>query len=346
MATPDLTVRGAGIFGLSIAWAAARRGAIVRVVETASVGAGASGGVVGAMAPHVPEAWNDKKAFQLHSLLMAQDWWAAVEAAGGVLSGYARLGRLQPLANAAAVEVASQRAKNAETLWRGQAVWRVVRAAGAGWEPVSVSGWLVEDTLSARIAPRQALRALVAALKVRGGQVVSDDAAEIGPVIWATGVPGLQALSQAAGRMVGAGQKGQAALLALDMPHAPQVFAEGVHIVPHGDGTVAIGSTTEREWQDPAGTDTALDDLIATARALCPLLMGARVVERWAGLRPRASTRAPLIGAWPGRAGHFIANGGFKIGFGMAPGVAEAMVDLVLDGRDSIPEAFRPDALF
>ena len=84
LATPDLTVRGAGIFGLSIAWAAARRGARVRVIDTARVGAGASGGIVGAMAPHVPEGWNEKKAFQLGSLLLAADWWAGVQAAGGV----------------------------------------------------------------------------------------------------------------------------------------------------------------------------------------------------------------------------------------------------------------------
>ncbi|MCI5042840.1 MAG: FAD-dependent oxidoreductase, partial [Donghicola eburneus] len=39
--------------------------------------------------------------------------------------------------------------------------------------------------------------------------------------------------------------------------------------------------------------------------------------------------------------GQFIANGGFKIGFGMAPGVARVMADLVLEGRDGIPQGFR-----
>jgi glycine oxidase len=51
------------------------------------------------------------------------------------------------------------------------------------------------------------------------------------------------------------------------------------------------------------------------------------------------------LGEWPGRTGHFIANGGFKIGFGMAPKVAQVMVDLVLEGRDAIPDDFRVSTL-
>ena len=67
----DVTVRGAGIFGLSVAWACAARGLRVQVVDPGGAGAGASGGLVGALAPPVPENWNVKKAFQLDSLLMA-----------------------------------------------------------------------------------------------------------------------------------------------------------------------------------------------------------------------------------------------------------------------------------
>ena len=162
MARPDLTVHGAGIFGLSIAWAAARRGAQVRVIETAAVGAGASGGVVGALAPHVPEQWNDKKQFQLDSLLMAPLWWAQAEAAGGLRAGYGQTGRLQPLADERAVEQARARAEGAARLWQGRALWEVIPAGGA-WAPPSPSGLMVRDTLSARIAPRAALAALEAA---------------------------------------------------------------------------------------------------------------------------------------------------------------------------------------
>lgn len=346
MARPDMTVRGGGVFGLSIAWACARRGARVRVIEAEAFGAGASGGIVGALAPHVPEAWNDKKAFQLESLLLAGEWWAGVAAAGGLDPGYARHGRLQPLEDAAAVAQARARETGAAQLWRGRAEWRVVRAGGAEWAPASASGWLVEDTLTARIHPRRSLAALQAALRGADGELVLGEGEEAGPVVWATGVAGLVALGQGRARAPGGAVKGQAALLRLDRTEAAQLYADGLHIVPHVDGTVAVGSTSENDWTDATGCDDRLDAVITRARAACPALGDAPVVERWASLRPRARSRAPMLGPWPGRPGHFIANGGFKIGFGMAPGVAEAMADLVLEGRETFPPGFRVDASF
>jgi len=343
MARPDLTVRGAGIFGLSIAWEAARRGARVRVIETVRIGAGSSGGLVGALAPHVPGQWNDKKAFQLDSLLMAEAFWAAVDAESGLASGYARTGRLQPLADARAVAAAHARAAEADILWQGRAVWQVIPATG-GWQPHSPTGWLVHDTLTARINPRAALASLAGAIRARGNDIGPDDGNVGGPVIWATGTAGLEALSADLGRPAGGGVKGQAARLAHDASALPQLLIDGLHIVPHDDGTVAIGSTSERTWSDPVATDDRLEALIRRARAACPALAGAAVLERWAGLRPRAATRAPMLGAWPGRDGQFIANGGFKIGFGMAPKVARVMADLVLDRTDRIPPAFRVEA--
>jgi glycine/D-amino acid oxidase-like deaminating enzyme len=298
---------------------------------------------VGALSPHVPEAWNPKKAFQLDSLLMAGGWWAGVEAVAGLSSGYGRVGRLQPLADDRAVEAARRRGVEAEGLWQGQAEWRVVPVTGGVWEPVSPSGWLVEDTLSARISPRVALEALVGAVRAAAGEVVIGEAAEAGAVVHATGVQGLVELSGALGKRVGSGVKGQALSLRYEARQAAQLFVDGLHIVPHADGTVAVGSTSETVWDDP-GPDAALEGLLARAVTAVPALRGAEVVTRWAGVRPRAVTRAPMLGAWPGRAGHFVANGGFKIGFGMAPKVAEVMADLVLEGRDTIPDGFRVEA--
>ncbi|WP_374327189.1 NAD(P)/FAD-dependent oxidoreductase [Paracoccus pantotrophus] len=330
----EITVAGGGIFGLACAWELVRRGRKVRLFEAARIGAGASGGHVGALAPHAPENWNDKKQVQLDALIEAADWWAEVGTAGGVDPGYARTGRIQPVAQGAEARMA-ERIKAARAYWPEWAGMELTDRPQGALVPVSPSGlWLV-DRLTARISPRRAGAALAAAIRAQGGEIVEGQAAPPdAPAIWATGAAGLAPFG-------GNGVKGQSALLALDLRDQPQVFADGIHVIPHADGTVAIGSTTERDVLDRR-TDEQLEAVIDKARALCPALADAPVIDRWAGIRPRGGARPPLVGPWPGRPGHYVANGGFKIGLAMAPAVAAMLADLMLERRDRIPPGFRP----
>ena len=336
---PDLRILGAGVFGLSCAIAALKRGATVVVHDPGGPGAGASGGVLGALAPHVPEPWNGKKQFQLESLLLGRRFWPEVESLSGMTTGYVPSGRLQTVPEGGE-GAARAREEAARLRWEDAAVWQVVRATGAPWEPPAPEGLLVRDTLSAHLHPARAVGAMAAAVEALGGVVARnpppDDAA---PLIEATGVAGLAALSDGRTRPLGIPVKGQAAVLRHRV-EGPQLFADGIHFVPHRDGTVAVGSTTEN-GETTLSTDGALDALVARARTLVPALRDAPVIQRWAGLRPRARSRAPVLGAWPGRPGRFVANGGFKIGFGMAPLIGEVMADLALHGSDRIPDGFR-----
>jgi glycine/D-amino acid oxidase-like deaminating enzyme len=343
MAMAEVTVRGAGVFGLTIAFVCLSRGARVRVIDPTGAGAGASGGIVGALAPHTPDNWNPKKAFQFDCLREAEARWDQVGRLSGVDPGYARLGRLQPLANDRAEALARARVADARVNWGPDYTWEVI-AAPHDWAPLSPTGLVLRDTITARINPRRACESLAECVRALGGEITTSGP-DAGAVIYATGWQGLLALSETLGVDVGRGEKGQALLLDHAAPvGAPQIFADGLHIVPHGDGAIAVGSTSERHFEDPEGTDAAADALFDRAVAVMPSLANAHITARWAGVRPRAASRAPLLGPYPGKPGAFIANGGFKIGFGIAWGVADLMADLVLDGRDAIPDAFRLEA--
>jgi glycine/D-amino acid oxidase-like deaminating enzyme len=304
--------------------------------------------LVGALAPHTPERWDAKKQFQLESLLMAEEFWGGVEEISRCETGYGRVGRLQPINDERMLNLSHQRMQDAKEFWHGKADWNVVAAQDcAPWAPESKTGFLVHDTLSARLHPRLATFALAEAVRKLGGEIIIGADVPQTPntkVIWATGVAGLFSMAEEFSAPVGNGEKGQAALLGYDASTLPQLFAEGIYVVPHRNGTTAIGSTTERYFDDATKPDAQLEDLIERAFSAFPMLADAPILERWASARPRSFTRAPMIGAYPSRPNEFVANGGFKIGFGMAPKLATTLAELVLNGRDTIPDHFRVEA--
>ncbi|MGB0797972.1 MAG: NAD(P)/FAD-dependent oxidoreductase [Planktomarina sp.] len=341
MATADVTILGAGVMGLTTAYCCAVRGARVRVIDPHGVASGASGGIVGALAPHTPDLWDEKKQFQFESLILSRAFWPGVEAISNLPTGYTNAGRIQPILQERHVALAESRRVDAQTNWHGQADWDVMSVKSQGdWAPPSPTGQVIKDTLAAHIHPRQATQSLAVAVQELGG-VITTAGARQGRIVDATGWTGLLEMSQQLGVEVGNGVKGQAALLDFDAVGRPQLFADGLHVVPHHDNTVAIGSTSERYFKAPDQPDQQLDDIIARAKRLFPILADAPVIERWAGVRPRAWSRAPLLGAHPTQADWFVVNGGFKIGFGMAPKIGHIMADLILDGVDHIPAGFK-----
>ena len=327
--------------GLTLAWHCLNLGASVRVIDPNGIANGASGGIVGALAPHVPEKWNTKKQFQLESLLYSQEFWRSVDSVSGLKSGYRRTGRLQPLMDESSLALAQKRKESADNLWKNFATWEIIDNS-KDWELMSPTGLWVFDTLSAIIQPRLACLSLAQALKNKGCKFLLEGKNE-GKVIWATGVHDLSRISRKLDNNFGSGVKGQAALFKLKKPNSAQLFAETLHFIPHFDGTLAVGSTSERSFEHEGTNDDNLKTLILKASNILPELRGKDPIFTWANVRPRSRSRAPVLGKHPLFPSEFIMNGGFKIGLGMAPQMGKVFSEFLLLNENNIPSDFLPD---
>ncbi|MGQ3210950.1 NAD(P)/FAD-dependent oxidoreductase [Shinella sp.] len=370
----DLLVVGGGVMGLWTALFAVRDGFSVRLVEKRTIGAGASGGVLGALMPHLPDRWNAKKAFQFAALVSLEAEIATLEAETGLSVGYRRSGRLIPLAKPHNRDLALGQAQDALTVWKTpdrSFAFDVLEAAPlADWPGDEAMAYgLVRDGLAARLAPRRLLDALRSALdrhpkvaitegvgleaiEPAAGLARLDDGSDVAfeNCVLSAGVetfPLLAPLNPLLARPAGSGVKGQAALLKATIDSAfPVIFANGLYIVPHEDGLVAIGSTSENSFAEPTSTDGLLDSLIDKARTMAPLLAAASVVERWAGVRPRAVGREPMVGRHPDHANISLMTGGFKVSFGIAHKLACEVLNEIKGGTLGVPPSFTVEAHF
>ncbi len=356
MTTPkshDVLIVGAGIFGLSCAYACARAGLSVLVLDANTIGSGASGGIVGALAPFTPDQWQAKKQYQRDALASAQKHWAIVDKLSGIASGYGRIGRLSPIMDERTLKLAHIRTAEAGKNWR-DFTWDVIDSHSLLSADAAPFG-IIHDTLSARIYPSKACASLARACvqlgvefrensRVMGfepGSVFGSwGQAHATSIILAGGYEGFHLLDFHFGTQMGSGVKGQAALLDVDMGNAPQIYADGTYIVPHADGTTTVGSTSEKKWGQPYEIDHLLDDVVARARGICPTIRDAPIIQTWAGLRPMARRREPLLGAIPDAPNVFAAMGGFKIGFGLAHKIGSTLADLVQHKPTEIPKSF------
>ena len=357
---PDIAVIGGGIVGLWTAFEAARQGRSVVLLEKRRIGAGASGGLLGALMPHQATSWNAKKQFQLDGLLTLEDEIAALEQLTGIDTGYRRCGRLMPIRNAEKRRQSDEWAEASHDAWPYPYRWMVAEATiYSGWlSPDQMPLGTNADNLSARVDPARLVAALKKALELSGVAIreeagilfdsnrlpVLPDGTPVdaGKVILSAGWETFGLVDPGFAEPTGRGVKGQAALLRPAEPvdtAQPILYDNGAYVIAHDSGLIAVGSTSEDVFEEPASVDNKLDDVIERARILCPALVDAEIVERWAGIRPRASGREPLVGALPGFENTLLATGGFKISFA----IAHLMAKAVLAQADGATPAFLPD---
>jgi len=383
----DVIVVGAGVMGLWTARACARAGLKVVLIETSGIAAGASGTPLGALMPHLPTGRaNELAAFQARGLKTLPGLISELEAATGLPCGFRRSGRLIPIRTQRFRAKAEAAVAHAPVAWGTDFACEIddtMRTASLdGWlADDAVAFGLLRETFTAVVEPQMLLAALSKDLQAAGGRIETADFARWDAVRRCAldrhgdRIAAASNLVVCAGHrtfalledqrfadqpqthapgVAGGGVKGHA--VRLELPgHAPAasregrplIFDAGIYVAMTSQDSIAVGSTTEPDWTTLDNDPVICANLVERAKALCPALADAKLGACWAGIRPRAASRKPLIGCVDADAGVHVATGGYKISFAIAHLAAEALAATLsgsshCSGRPSVPDAFQP----
>ena len=367
-----IIVVGAGAAGLATALSLAGRGARVLLLDAGEPGRGAlwaSGGMLAAGFESAVEAGARGALGHQFSRLSAAAadawpvWSARTEALSGLPIGYQRLGAVTPAFNRSELGKLDRAEAAANQLDVG--FERISARRLGALEPALAS------SLGALVFPgdgqldnRRLGPALVRAVEALGGEVrgqaqvsaLDIEAGRVRGVILETGeriaADGVVLATGAAGRIAGAEAaapplrpvKGQ--MVSLQTPSgAPQRIVRGfsIYLAAKPDGRVVAGATSEPGREDARADAAAIARLRRAAGRAAPALRSAREVERWAGLRPMARDRMPVVGP-SGLDGLTLALGAYRNGVLLAPMLGEAAAAAALGERGPGETApFGPD---
>ena len=343
-----ITVVGAGIVGLSVAYELASRGAVVRIVEARGAGLGATRASAGILAPYIEGHSEALRALGVAGLAEYDEFVARVSADAEHEVEYRRNGTLQVARDEGEAHAL---AGLGGRLTMAAVPHALLDDAGArALEPA------LGDVVSALHIPDHGyvgVRALVVALldalarrdvTVEEGQVgriddVAADAVVVAAGSWSSD------MSLGGARVPVRPIRGQLLQLRLERPAISRVvWGERCYVVPWLDGAVLVGATMEDVGFDERPTASGVRQLLEAATALVPELAAATFEEVRVGLRPATADELPLIGASSTMRRVFYATGHYRNGVLLAPLTALAIADLVLDGRERVEvAAARPD---
>jgi len=349
-----VAIVGGGVVGCAVAFALARHGMAVTLIERDAVAAHASGHNAGNINPlhGTPPALITRalQAFALHAEVRA-----ALVALGCAQVAAAPVRRLH-LGLTEADRPDLEKTQSLFTSTPGFAAAWLNRDALAACEPRLAPevafGVLSEGNLS--IDSGDFTRALAAGAVKLGARMVTATACgvvtrgdRVTGVATSQGAIGCDALVLATGPFVAeanawlgidvavAPVKGE--LLLMRLPGAPPQFDltwNDTSLYRRRNNEIWVGGTFERCGFDAAPTPAARAAMLERAACILPAIRQAEVLEHVASLRPMATPNAPVAARAPGWQNAYVANGAGSKGVLLSVFIANTVRDLLLERPD------------
>jgi glycine oxidase len=314
---PRILVRGAGVAGLTVAYALVRRGASVTVLDKAPVlGGNASWLAGGMLAPWCERESAEEPVVQLGK--GAADWWEEA------LPGH--------VVRAGTLVVAQPRDRSELDRF-------AARTSSSAWAAEDDIGTLEPDlkgrfrrglffSREAHLDPRKAMMALHARLSDLGvtfhfgadpdATPTGNYQSEVDCTGMSSPVPGLRGVR---GEMLILRTQEVSLSRTVRMLH-PRI---PVYVVPRDDHHFMVGATMIENDSDGPVTVRSMMELLNAAYALHPAFGEAQIVEMGAGVRPAWPDNLPRVIREDRK---IIINGFYRHGFLLAPAMAEEAADL------------------
>jgi glycine oxidase len=104
------------------------------------------------------------------------------------------------------------------------------------------------------------------------------------------------------------------------------------YLVPRPDGEIVLGATEEEGNYDLRPTVGGLNRLTEAALEVVPAVGSFSVDGFWAGLRPAAPDRFPIVGWAPSSDGLFVATAHYRNGILLGPLTGQRVANAILNG--------------
>jgi glycine oxidase len=331
---PDVLVVGGGILGVATAASCYLAGAgSVLLIETGTLGSGATGGAAGLLVPEV-HTWSDPEPFVALARSSLELWRQLEQTVPGTV-GLTELDWIGPPPDPGGIS--PRQSPAAEQLDAGQVASLVPGLARPA------AGFLIRR--QARVNPLRALARLAAvvpsiatgtaatSVTVKGSRMVtvSTTAGDVHPgaVVFATGMPPLlQGLATGLPASLVKGHMLVTEPSPVRLPGTVALVATQLE-----DGRLLAGGTLDTGDDSPVVRQDVIDSILADLYAQLPELTGLRAAYQWCCFRPRHPDGCPVIDQLPGLDNAWLTSGHFRTGILMAPITAQMITRWISAGR-------------